>query len=172
MSSSDPAQTRPGRRLTRRSALVLMAGTLAACGFRPVYGPGGTGSRLQNRVQVAAPEDRTTYLLVRRIEERLGRATEPAYTLSLTLQTRVEGLGIDPAGNTNRFNLIGVAGYALSETGTGQAVTSGTVNSFTGYFAAGTTVETLAAERDARERLMVILADQLVARLLSADLAA
>ncbi len=165
------ADRRPaaGLAVTRRAALVLAAAALAGCGFQPVYGPGGSGGKLQNRVLVSTPSERTTYLLVRRIEERLGRAADPVYTLSVNLQMRVEGLGIDTTGTTNRFNLIGVAGYALSETASGQAITSGTVNSFTGFFASGTTVETLASERDARERLMVILADQIVARLLSAN---
>jgi LPS-assembly lipoprotein len=50
-------------------------------------------------------------------------------------------------------------------------VTSGSVDNFTGYSATGTTVATLAAERDAQERLMTILADQIVTRLLTLDLA-
>jgi LPS-assembly lipoprotein len=173
MSSSEPrvAPSHDRGSCTRRAALVLTAAALSACGFQPVYGPGGTGGRLQDRVRVTAPTDRSSFLLVRRIEERLGRGTDPAYTLSLNLRTSVAGLGIDPAGNTNRYNLIGVAGYVLADAATGQEVSSGTVNSFTGYFAAGSTVETLASERDARERLMVILGDQIVARLLSADVA-
>lgn len=176
MSSSDTAHTRSGPGvpirgiMTRRGALALMTGAVAACGFQPVHGPGGTGSRLQNHVQVSEPADRAGFLLVRRIEERLGRADDPAYSLSLNLRTRTAGLGIDPAGTTNRYNLIGTASYVLTDNAGGGQVSSGTVNSFTGYFAAGTTVETLAAERDARERLMVILGDQIVARLLSADL--
>lgn len=156
--------------VSRRSLVILAAAALSACGFRPVYGPGGTGSRLQNRVLVSEPNDRNTFLLVRRIEGRLGRSTDPAYALSVNLQMQVEGVGIDPEGTTNRFNLIGAAGYVLTDMTTGRPLTSGTVNSFTGYFAAGSTVETLASERDARERLMVILADQIVARLLSASL--
>ena len=154
--------------LDRRS-LMLAPLALAACGFTPIYGPGGTGTALQNNVLVAAPENRNSFLLVRRIEERLGRASAPAYTLSLNLETREEGLGIDPDGNIDRFNLIGIAGYALADQ-SGAVVTSGTVNSFTGFSATGTTTVTLAAERDARERLMVILGDQIVARLLSAPL--
>ncbi len=154
-----------------RRSLLLTPLALAACGFTPVYGPGGTGSKLQNQVLVAAPDDRDTFLLVRRIEERLGRAGTPSYTLSLTLQTRQEGLGIDPDGNIDRFNLVGVAGYALSDT-TGTVLTSGTVNSFTGYSATGNTTVSLASERDARERLMIILGDQITARLLAAPLPA
>ena len=155
----------------RRSVLMLPL-ALAACGFTPVYGPGGTGTKLQNQVLVAAPQDRNSYLLVRRIEERIGRSDVPQYNLSLTLETREEGLGIDPDGNIDRYNLIGIAGYVLTDATSGAQVTSGTVNSFTGYSATGSTVETLASERDARERLMVILGDQIVSRLLSAPLPA
>lgn len=158
--------------MARRCALALMTASVAACGFAPVYAPGGTGSNLQNRVQVSDPADRSGFLLVRRIEERLGRANDPAYSLSLNVQTQVAGLGIDPAGTANRYNLIGTARYILTRTADGQQILSGSVNSFTGYSATGTTVETLAAERDARERLMVILGDQIVARLLSTDLPA
>lgn len=153
------------RRLFLAAPLVL-----AACGFEPVFGPGGTGTKLSGRVLVADPANRDSFLLVRRIEERLGRPSLPDYTLSLTLETRAEGLGIDPAGNIDRFNLIGVAGYVLADAQTGEDLTSGTVNAFTGYSATGSTVETLASERDAQERLMVILGDQIVARLLSASL--
>lgn len=152
-----------------RRHILLAPVALTACGFTPVYGPGGTGTKLQNQVLVAAPENRSGFLLVRRIEERLGRASAPLYTLSLSLQTRQEGLGIDADGNTNRFNLIGVAGYALADQ-SGTDLASGTVNSFTGFSATGNTAVTLAAERDAHERLMTILADQITARLLAAPL--
>ena len=154
-----------------RRSLILAPLALTACGFSPVYGPGGTGTALQNRIQVAAPRDRNSYLLIRRIEERLGRSDAPDYTLSLTLETREEGLGIDPDGNIDRYNLIGVVGYILTDATNGRELSSGTVNSFTGYSATASTVEALASERDARERLMVILADQIVARLLASDLA-
>ena len=46
-----------------------------------------------------------------------------------------------------------------------KVLLSGNVDSFTGYSATGTTVATRAAERDAYERLMTILADQIVTRL-------
>jgi LPS-assembly lipoprotein len=143
---------------------------LAACGFRPVYGPGQSGAALQNRVRMATPTDRSGFLLVRQLEDRLGRAGDPAYLLALDLDTRVEGLGIDPEGNTDRANLIGVAGYVLTEDTSGRELSSGVVNSFTGYSTAGSTVEVQAAQRDARERLMVILADQIVARLLASPI--
>ncbi len=153
-----------------RRHMLLAPLALAACGFEPVYGPGGAGTQLQNRVLVTSPETRDTFLMVQRIEERLGRPTAPAYTLSLSLQLRAEGLGIDAAGNTTRFNWIGVAGYVLSDRTDGTQLASGSVNSFTGFSATGNTAVTQAAQRDARERLMVILADQITARLLTTPL--
>ena len=46
-------------------------------------------------------------------------------------------------------------------------VASGNVQNFTGYSATGSTVETLAGERDAQRRLMTILADQITIELLT-----
>ena len=151
-------------------ALILVLPLLAACGFTPVYGPGGTGGALQNRVLVTAPEDRNSFVLTREIETRLGRANAPAYGLDVPITTSEARLAIAREGNTTRFNLVGVADYALRDTATGQIVTSGTVENFTGYSATGTTVATLAGEQDAQDRLMTILAEQIVTRLYAADL--
>ena len=156
---------------SRRTALLTPLAVLGACGFQPVYGPGGTGRALQGQVLVQEPDDRNGFLLVRELEERLGRAGSPAYDLGLTIATEEEGLAIDPAGNTRRFNLLGSVEYALTDVATGAVVTSGKVDNFVGYSATGTTVATLAAEEDAQERLMTILADQIVRRLYAADLA-
>jgi LPS-assembly lipoprotein len=70
----------------------------------------------------------------------------------------------------SRFNLLGSVAYSLRDLSTGATLTTGEVTSFTGYSATGTTVAVQAAERDAEARLMVILADQLLTRLLAADL--
>ena len=45
----------------------------------------------------------------------------------------------------------------------------GTVSNFTSYSATGSTVAGLAARQDAARRLMVVLADQVVARMLAAS---
>lgn len=143
---------------------------LAACGFTPAYGTGGTGAVLQNATQVVEPDTRDAFLLTRRLEERLGRSDDPAYKLTLDVASRQENLAVDREGDIARFNLLGRASYSLVDQNTGQIVTSGTVDNFTSYSATGTTVATLAAERDAQRRLMTLLADMIVVRLLSADL--
>ena len=121
-------------------------------------------------MQVDAPNDAYSYTLVREIETRLGRAVSPRYALALTVDTSEEGLAIDSEDNTTRYNLVGKVDFALRNLSSGQIEVSGNVENFTGYSATGSTVATLAAERDAQKRLMVMLADQLVTRLYAADL--
>lgn len=150
--------------------MLLSPLALAACGFEPVYGPGGTGAALQNRVLVDPPGSQDSYILVREIEERLGRSSAPDYALSLVIQTSEAQLAINREGDTDRFNRIGVVDYTLRDLNTGQVAASGQVENFVGYSATGTTVETLAGEQDAQVRLMNIMAEQIVTRLYAAEL--
>ena len=150
----------------RRGFLLgTLAVALAGCGFAPVYGPGGAGGRLLGRVAVDEPADDNSYYLVRRLEERLGRGADPRFGLSLALDVKDERVAVTANNTTTRYNVIGKATYALRDLGDGKVLLSGNVDSFTGYSATGTTVATRAAERDAYERLMTILADQIVTRL-------
>lgn len=153
-----------------RRTVLLMPLAVAACGFQPVYGTGGNGQKLQGRVLVSEPDNRDAFLVTRRIEQRLGRGSDPVYDLSLVVTSQADGLAVNRQGNITRYNLLGAADYILTDTRNGQIAASGSVDNFTGYSTTGTTVATLAAERDARQRLMVILADQIVTRLLSTDL--
>jgi LPS-assembly lipoprotein len=159
------------RKLNRRF-VVLAPLALTACGFQPAFAPGGSGASLLNRVRVEAPTDQNAYLLTREIEERLGRGNDTAYSLSLTTLTSERQLAINREGNTDRFHIVGVVTYSLRDLRTGQIVGSDTVDNFVGYSATGTTVVTLASERDASERLMTLLADQIVTNLLALDLPA
>jgi len=107
---------------------------------------------------------------VRHIEERLGRTSSPTYALSIAIELGEERMAITTDNVATRFNLLGKATYALRALDGGKVVTSGIVQSFTGYSTTGSTAATRAAEQDASERLMVILGDQIVARLVAAKL--
>jgi LPS-assembly lipoprotein len=72
MSSSETQL--PGR---RRFLALLGVAPLAACGFTPVYGPGGTGGAVQGRISIAAPDSPLAFSLVSRLEDRIGRADTP-----------------------------------------------------------------------------------------------
>ncbi|MFX0545012.1 LPS assembly lipoprotein LptE [Roseovarius sp. S1116L3] len=151
--------------LTRRTFVLGLLGVLPACGFAPVYGPGGAATALQGEVLPDTPVTREDYLLVRELETRLGRANPGRYGLSYSITVTSAAVAISSEDVTTRYNLLGAATYALRDLETQAVITSGKTSNFTGYSASGTTVATQAAERDARERLMTILADQIVARL-------
>ena len=145
---------------------------LAACGFTPVYAPGGTAAKLRGQVMVQAPGTRDAFLLVQELERQLGRSGDPAYGLKLSLTVTPEGLAVTRSGSVTRYNLVGRATYTLVGIADEVEIAKGEVENFTAYSTTGSTVETLAAERDARERLMMILASQITARLYAqADLA-
>lgn len=161
---------------SRRTALAALAAA-AGCGFRPVYGPGGAAEGLSGQILVDPPLEPTGYLFVRAMEGRLGLPQAPVYRLAVDIDLAEEGFGITPSRDTTRFRITGSATYRLEGLGDGVQVTSGTVASFTSYAApvigadrvtnAGDPVTVRAARQDAVERLMTILADQTVARLLA-----
>lgn len=156
----------------RRTLLFALAALpLSACGFAPAYAPDGAAARLRGTVRADAPADAADFDFVARIEDRLGRAQTPRLRLSYDLTTTPVGAGITPTGAITRYTLKGSARYRLTAAD-GTEAARGTVENFTSWSTTGSTVATLAAEQDAYRRLMVILADQVVTRLIAAGAAA
>lgn len=151
---------------SRRAALAV-ALLAAGCGFTPVYGPGGAGTRLHGQVRVADPQTADDYAFLRRMTERLGPAETGRYDLAYTLRVAVLPQAITPDEVTTRFSLNGTATYRLTDSATGATVAQGEVSNFTSHSTVGTVIATNAAEQDARNRLAVMLADQVVTRLLA-----
>jgi len=150
----------------RRTALRLLAALpLAACGFTPVFAPGGAGSALRGRILADAPDTRLAYAFVARFEDRLGRAEAPAWALGYTIETREIAVGVSADNVTTRYNLTGRLLWSIRPLASDEPVLSGAEESFTSFSATGSAVATLAARRDAEDRLMTILADLLVTRL-------
>lgn len=152
--------------VTRRGFLLAPL-LLAACGFTPAYAPGGGGDRLLGTIWVQDPTNKNGFDLVERLEERLGRPEDIRYDLAYTITTEAVGVGITTENEITRYNLKGVIDYTLTERASGTRVAGGRVQNFTAYSATGSTVAGLAAEEDAATRLMRILADQIVARLIA-----
>jgi LPS-assembly lipoprotein len=148
---------------------LLLVGvmTLAACGFTPAYAPGGSGNALQNTVLAAEPRDKPAFDLVERLEERLGPSDQPHYGLNYQISLNPVGVGITTDNAITRYNLMGSVVWELTDVMTGKRLTGGTSENFTSYSATGSTVAGLAAQEDAAQRLMRILADQIVTQLLA-----
>ena len=148
-----------------RRALLLVPLYLAACGFAPAYAPGGSGNRLRGRVTLAAPETPEGFRLRAQLEDRLGPTDAGPLVLTAEIEVDTISAAITPDGAITRYHLRGRAPWRLSGSD-GAVLGEGVASGFTGYSATGTAVATRAAEEDARERLMVLLADEIVARLL------
>ncbi|SIS63781.1 LPS assembly lipoprotein LptE [Phaeovulum vinaykumarii] len=152
-----------------RRALIAAAGAaaLAGCGFTPAYGPAGGAGALLGAVEPRAPETRDEFALSRRISERLGPAATPRYRLEYEIETDAEGQAITPENAITRYALSGISRYRLHDAASDAVLLTGEVRSFTSWKASGSTVATLTAEEDAHERLMRMLADQIVTRLIA-----
>ena len=157
---------------SRRGVLLGGALALAACGFSPVYAPGGAGSKLFGQIRAADPKTPDEFTFAGRIAERLGPDSNPRFALDYRLRIAVVPQAITPDEITTRYALNGSADFVLTESGSGKVVTRGQVSSFTSYSTTGTTIATMAAEQDAHERLARMLADQVVTRLMAVDPAA
>ena len=150
-----------------RRGFLISAAALGGCGFTPVYGPSGSAEGLTGQIAFDTPRDAEGFELVRHFERRLGLPQSPVYQLSVNLFVTETFLGVTSDQEITRVNVQGRAAFSLRVLATGAEATSGAVDSFTSYSATGTPVATESALRDARDRLMVILADQIVARLLA-----
>ena len=153
------------RRTLILGGAALAGAALSGCGFSPAYGPGGAATKLQGAILADEPNDRPGFLFVRRLEERLGRGEPARYGLSYSIELEERALAINAANITTRLNVLGQITFALRDLETDKVLSSGKVDNFTSYSATGTPVATNAARRNAQERLLTILTDQLVTRL-------
>jgi LPS-assembly lipoprotein len=145
-----------------------LALALTGCGFSPVYGPGSTGETLDGTVFVQQAGGALGFMLTQSLQNRLGPPGDtPRYRLTTSISTSSERVAVTTAQSTNRFNLIGVVNYTLTDIATGAIRTQGRVDGFNSYSATGISVATRAAERSGYERLMVILSDKIMSNLLA-----
>jgi LPS-assembly lipoprotein len=150
----------------RRMILALPV-ALAACGFSPAFGPSGPSTGLMGTVALQDTTTRNGFDFIKRIEERLGRANAARYDLVYVIKTEKISLGITPDGAITRYNLLGSIAWTLSARDGGAVLATGVEQNFTAWSATGVTIAAVNAETDAGARLMRMLADQIVARLIA-----
>ena len=163
----DRAAAMPARRAVLGLGGALAALALAGCGFTPVYGDGGPARKLWGQVRPRDPETALDFSFNTRLAERIGPDGD-AYDLDYRISVGVVPQAITVDEVTTRYALNGTADFVL-KTAAGAVVAQGRVSSFTSYSTTGTTIATLTAEYDARDRLARMLADQVVSRLLAAS---
>jgi len=154
-------------------ALGIMALILASCGFRPLYqsGRGSDGAALAT-VEVARIKDRSGQQLRMMLTEGLspqGRSARTDYMLTVSLTESKVSLAIRKDATATRASLTIRAVFKLAAlhnrnlgTFKGSALSTSSYNILTSAFA------TLSAERDARNRSLRTLAEEIRLRVASA----
>lgn len=154
--------------LSDRRAFILGALALAGCGFTPAYAPGGPGAALRGQVRADDPTDSLGFAFVGALEERLGRPQTARYALAYSITTSERGAASIVGVGETRIALLGSIDYSLTDTATGETVTSASLRNVTNYSTTANQLATRRAREDAETRLMRILAGQVATRLIAA----
>ncbi|GAA4709911.1 hypothetical protein H9L13_01465 [Sphingomonas lutea] len=154
--------------MTARIAILILASlALSACGLRPLYGSGESGSvaATLRTIEVAPIQGQAGWLVRNELVDRLGESEgAPTYRLLITLDDNITAFGIrtDRAATRERRTLR--ARYQLVSATTGLVVLDATAGSDAGIDIVSSEYATVAAEQTALEHLAGMLADQIVAR--------
>ncbi len=141
------------------------AGLLAGCGFTPVHGPQGAGGNLRGTIRAEDPVNRRDFQFVSAFEERLGRPVAPRFTLAYAIAITETERGTRRGEDATRSLMRGQLDYVLAHPD-GAELASGQVGASTAYSLTDTRLATLTAREDAELRVIRMLVDSLVARLM------
>lgn len=147
---------------------VTLCLLLAACGLKPMYAGGASGTVAAGlgTVQVAPIPERAGWLVRNALVDRLGgEAGNPAYRLEVELDDDLTAFGIRGDSAVTRERRTLRARYRLVDLSSGEVVLDATAGSDAGIDIVSSEYATVAAEQTAQERLAGVIADQMVARL-------
>ena len=152
-----------------RALLLVLALALSGCGLRPVYGGGQSGSVAQGLRTIAVGKipGQVGWLTRNALIDRLGGEADGQgkYRLEVELDDNITGFGIRGDSATTRERRTLRARYRLVDLANGEVVLDATAGSDAGIDVVSSEYATVAAEQTAVERLVVVVADQIVARL-------
>ncbi len=160
-----------------RLLLIVVGLVLSGCGFHPMYGQradsvaGAAGPELA-AIRIAAIADRKGQILRNALLERLnprGEPDKPRYVLTVTVSESMTGLGVQRNNTASLGEMTVSATYQLRTFLTAAPVASGSATSVVSVDYLGARYGSVAIERDAEDRVLIDIADdlrnQLAARL-------
>ena len=151
--------------------LLIVLGGLAACGFRPLYGPqAGYDQSLEEfaSISIAPIPDRIGQILRNELRDRLtprGVPRSPRYRLAIVMGQTKEGLAFEKDETVTRFNLVVRATYQLVDVETGTVLTSGAARSVAAFNVVLSEFANIAAEADAESRTAKAVGEDIWVRL-------
>jgi LPS-assembly lipoprotein len=152
-----------------RILFLFAAVALSGCGLRPLYGGGESSSVAQGlrTIEVGKIPGQVGWLTRNALVDRLGGEANGTggYRLEVELDDNITGFGIRGDSATTRERRTLRARYRLVNLANGEVVLDATAGSDAGVDVVSSEYATVAAEQSAVERLVVVVADQIVARL-------
>jgi LPS-assembly lipoprotein len=151
------------------AALVAAAAALGACGFQPLYGDNGArnASAELAAVHINTIPDRNGQMLHNFLLDRInaqGRPSDPRYVLDIRLTESKASLGIIKDSSSTLAQIASVANYTLRDLKANKVLQSGRSRSVTSYNIVQSDFATLAAEKDARERTLRELSEDITTK--------
>ncbi len=143
--------------LLRALVCLMIAGSVSACGFQPMYG--GMAYRALPGLEINAPSDRLGYLVEDALRDHLGDG-QSAYTTDIDLEFVIRPLGLSAVGRASRFEGRVEVSYRLYTRDGFEA--NGAFYESVYYDAPGDPFSLIAARQAAEERAADLVADQLV----------
>ena len=161
------------RHLAGIGLLVCAAAASTGCGFRPLYGKGsGSDVAALSTVYVETIPDRIGQKLRNHLQERLspkGPARRTYFILKVTLTESRRNLAIRKDETATRANLVITANFELIDNRRAQnGKFTGIATSINSYNVLQSDFATLSAQRDARDRALRTIADEIRLRVAAA----
>jgi LPS-assembly lipoprotein len=156
----------------RKFLLMLGASPMAGCGFQPVYKQSGAARALHGNLYFNLIESREGFALLERLESRLGAGGSAArYAVNVELIFEETEMVLTAATAlitfTARNTVKGIAKLSITDRTTGAEVFTDKLRDSVGYSSNEETLASDSSKRDAYDRLVLALADQIVLRLSS-----
>jgi LPS-assembly lipoprotein len=142
--------------------LIALALVLPACGFQPVYAPGGSASFASGNITVKEIPGRSGYMLRRALQQELaaGLPNLDSYaTLEVTLEDKLTRLQFKPDGAASRSSYRASASYVLA----GETISlQGSSDAETSFSVPDEPYGDISAQTNASDRVMRVLAGRIV----------
>ncbi len=153
----------PVSRIAMMSAIsaALLLG-MPSCGFTPVYGENSATKDVLGNVVLEDPSSQIEYVFLKALEQRIPPSQNAQYRVNYTVNLSYQGL--DVVG-VSRVQVIGNVTSEFIDQSTETVRLVNVVDAFTSYTAKGGFQDV--QRKDAENRLMQILADKFITRLIA-----
>ncbi len=153
----------------KKSIIIALTLLLAGCGFKPLYqAEGGNSEMVLTKlasIDIAPIPERLGQIMRNRMLDLFGSASQPDYSLSVSISNEIEGYGFRPDAAVTQEQVTMIAVITLNALSTGDIEFETTLRARTSYDVVLSDFATYTQREDAKRRLVEELAEQLHRRL-------